>query len=756
MRSAIRPDRPRRLGPRALAGAALLAACAWSCARSAPGRQELLLDPQLVPAEQASFEQSFADGPASIRLGAGWQIPEKGPAGSHRPGLAWAEQHARIYFGVPLAPAADLVAVGLPLVFPGAPPQVLRPVLNGRRLADQPMPAGWSELRVPLPSWALRSPINTLDLHFAYEAVPAKVGLGGDQRQLAAAFDVLAVVPHGAPLAAEDDGATAAGSGRRLLLSRRPWALPLPPARRVEVELGAVHHAVPGLRLGIDLATWDNRRRRIWQGPADEAFGRSLSISVAGQRPARLLFELEEGGGEAVAPAQPVWMEPPAIRSVPALDRRARRPHVFIYLIDTLRADALGVYGSRRPASPRIDEFSRDAVVFDQAASASSWTLPSTFSVLSGLYPSHHGLTLPGDRLAADVRAWLPEVLARQGYETLGITQWLLGADAFGLDRGFDSFYMNIRQADKQPSPAARWFLWQHLLRRRHPEQPLFTFLHVVDPHALYRPVGEDARFARERPGTLPLWMYDPNYFMARGLGRNPADLAHLRALYDGEVHAADRAFGTFVDLLKFFGLYDDSVIVLLSDHGEEFAEHGGYSHGRTLYDELVRVPLIVKLPRGQGAGTRAAAPVSLVDVAPTLAALAGAAPADLAFDGLPLPPAGPAGAGGLDDPAGGRRRIYAETHAEAVNLRSVRLGSLKCIRSLSGIDQFAQPAPACQCFDLAADPRERSPLAAADRRTAPCRTLLLAPLPGAGARVLHVPLTAETAANLRALGYIR
>jgi arylsulfatase A-like enzyme len=442
-------------------------------------------------------------------------------------------------------------------------------------------------------------------------------------------------------------------------------------------------------------------------------------------------------------------MEPPVIETVQGAERPAARPDVFVYLIDTLRADALGAYGAARPASPRIDAFSRDAMVFDHAYSSAAWTLPATFSVLSGLYPSHHGVALPGQRLPPQRGPWLPELLSQSGYETLGICQWMLGGDPFGLERGFESFYLDVRESGKNRSSAIRWFLWRHLLDRRHPDRPLFVWMHAVDPHALYQPRGEDGLFARQHPGTLPAQLYDPQLFLAQGLGRRPADVEHLRALYDGEVHAADRRFGVFVDLLKFFGLYDESVIVLLSDHGEEFNEHGGFNHGRTLYDELLRVPLIVKLPQARRAGARVAAPVSLVDVAPTIARLAGvAAVPRQPFDGVSL-----LGAGG-----GRQRPILAETRADGVDLEAVRLGAWKCIANHAGIDQFGRPAPAVQAFDLAADPRERRPLPPSAARLARCRALLHDALSSAGtaATAARPQLPPDERARLHALGYVR
>src|SRR5260370_2685825 len=166
------------------------------------------------------------------------------------------------------------------------------------------MPKDWTELRVPLAASALTSPINTLDLFFAYQAVRAKVGRGADERALAAAFALLAVVPHGEPLAAgSGTEGPCAQRDRRLVLCSRPTALPLPPARRIDVQLGAVRAAADGLQLGVDLETWDHSRRQLLRRAAASAVRRSLAISVPDQRPARLL--LEAGGGAHHAAAGP-------------------------------------------------------------------------------------------------------------------------------------------------------------------------------------------------------------------------------------------------------------------------------------------------------------------------------------------------------------------------------------------------------------------------------------------------------------------
>jgi arylsulfatase A-like enzyme len=725
----------------------------------------MLFDPQMGPAEQTYFRQTFEGRPGSIRLGPGWFEEEK-DWGKDHPGVSWAERVARVYFGPLTARPAELVALATPFVYPGAPRQTVTPVLNGRELPTVTMAADWGELRIPLPADALTSPVNTLDLHFGYEAVPAKVGVGGDDRSLAAAFNLLAVVPAGEPLAAKRSAVLGQGPGRQLVLWREPIALPLPPATRYEVRMGSVQGA--GQRLAIDFDAARGPQRRLWEGPAEEAAGRSFTVTTRRPRAARLLLTRRvEGQADAPADREAVEMTAPEVDARPRRERTGGPPDVFLYLIDTLRADAVGVYGAHRATTPEIDRFSQDALVFAEARSPSSWTLPATASILSGLYPSRHGVTVAGARLGTEQSPWLPTLLSRRGYETIGVSQWLLGGDTFGLDRGFSSFYVDVRQNAKTRSATVRWFLWRHLLARQHPESPLFCYLHVVDPHARYRPDGQDRGFADEQPGTLPPNLYDPDLFMLQGLGKNPADVAHLRALYDGEVHAADRQFGSFLSQLRFFDLYDESLIILVADHGEEFGEHGGFDHGRTLYEELLRVPLIVKLPRSWKLTGRVTAPVSTVDLAPTILELVGGmAGQDLQGRSLlttahAAPADGASGAAYAAEAAGSRQRpLFSETQVDALNLKAVLLGTVKCIANVantSRIDRFSRPAPPFQAFDLARDPHERSPLSPAAHGVERCKQELQAWLanPAAGPAERR-PLAPADQAKLRSLGYIR
>jgi arylsulfatase A-like enzyme len=639
--------------------------------------------------------------------------------------------------------------------------------LNGHKLPTVTLASGWSEIRIPLPPYALAAPINILDLFFDHDAVPAKVGMGPDTRTLAAAFNLIAVLPRGEALREKRSEVRGPGVERQLVLRRQPIAIPLPPATRYEVRLGAVRGA--GQRLAIDFDDTSGPRRRLWEGPAAEAAWRRFNFTAATPRTARLVLSRWVAG--QLSPAAPaddtghtpeltIEMSPPEVYAKPDRGRRGGPPDVFLYLIDTLRADAVGVYGARRATSPAIDRFSRDAVVFAAARSPASWTLPATTSILSGLYPSRHGVTVPGARVPRGFLPWLPTLLAGRGYETVGISQWLLGGDAFGLNHGFSSFYVNVRQNAKTRSASARWFLWRHLLARPPQAKPLFCYLHVVDPHARYLPGRRDRAFADEHPGTLQADLYDPHSFLDLGLGKNPADVAHLRALYDGEVLAADRQFGRFVSELKFFDLYDESLVILVGDHGEEFADHGGFDHGRTLYEELLRVPLIVKFPRSWKLSGRVETAVSTLDLAPTILEAAGGTggggEGGQGFQGASLT-ATARNESGEHGAVTGARPVFSETRIDALDLKAALLGTVKCIANATGVDRNARPAPAFEAFDLAHDPRERSPLAPTDRGVELCKRELQSFIAHPGASFLERrPLAPEDEAKLRSLGYLR
>jgi arylsulfatase A-like enzyme len=291
------------------------------------------------------------------------------------------------------------------------------------------------------------------------------------------------------------------------------------------------------------------------------------------------------------------------------------REYVFIICADTLRADHLPVYGYPRDTAPNTVEFSKDGVVFENAYAQSPWTLPSHMSLFTSLYEYNHGVKKNG---ALDpAMPFLVEALSKR-FATRSINGggWLKGV--FGFYRGFD-YYKSYGRCGATPQ-SAKWlfhFAMEDLKFNRRPRN--FYFLHSYQMHAPYQPPRKflehfNRKPARRRMGT-PLQMTAAN--------TAPEKIEKTRQivtdLYDGEIRAFDHWFGEFIGFLKKKNIYDRAMIIFLSDHGEEFFEHKGWGHSHAVYNEVARVPLIIKFPEGRFKGTRISHEAGLIDVMPTI-----------------------------------------------------------------------------------------------------------------------------------------
>lgn len=350
-----------------------------------------------------------------------------------------------------------------------------------------------------------------------------------------------------------------------------------------------------------------------------------------------------------------------------------RRPNVVLISIDTLRADHLSAYGYRRETSPALDRLARGGVLFERAISPTSWTLPAHLSMLTGLEISAHGI--------ADDRQWsfvgadgapvpprlhgifLSEFLRDAGYRTAGFHTWKYLEEQFGFGPGFEvyerlghTFYSHpvvskrfdalraandteglLRLRDEHPelfdprrksTPEVleRARSWIAGVRRESPERPFFCFLHLFDVHDPYVPPPPfDTRFDPDYAGSIDGRNVTSPDSPVRG-DMDPRDLEHLIALYDGEIAYVDSQLGSFLGWLAAQGLAEDTLVIVTSDHGEEFFEHGHKTHRRQLHRESVHVPWILSWPGRLPAGLRVPGTVGLVDLTPTVLGLVGVA----------------------------------------------------------------------------------------------------------------------------------
>ena len=453
-----------------------------------------------------------------------------------------------------------------------------------------------------------------------------------------------------------------------------------------------------------------------------------------------------------------------AARAGIAGDERAERNgagNVLFIVIDTLRADHLPSYGYAKGSTPHLDRFAEDAVRFDQAFTNSSWTRPSFASILTGRLPSSHGVMAKSDALPSSLTT-LPESLAEVGYTSAGYATNYNVAPYFNFQQGFDEYYylepeFVLGADDASAKLLLVQFLRQRLERFRATRGDVLPGTAYQDAETVNRAILGWIDGAARAPWFLFVGYMDPHdpYFThpydGSGYARaahprpDPSEAPALRTLYDGEITYWDAEFGKLVDALRSRGLYDDLTIIITSDHGEEFDDHGGFWHGTTLYDEQVRVPLFVKLPGSRRGGTVVGHWVQSIDLMPTL----------LGLLKIPIPEGVQGG-----DAFRGTDVIYAEESHEGNVLESVRelrgTDEYKLITANVGNPRGLDPV---ELYRVDLDPRETRNLAKAesDEVVASTKTLVTqrALAIEDAVSATSVELDEDVAAHLEALGYI-
>jgi len=441
-----------------------------------------------------------------------------------------------------------------------------------------------------------------------------------------------------------------------------------------------------------------------WVGAVLLRYRRGLVTAAAG-----LACCLAISSGAAVLASQ--HTVEPVVRHTTA-GRAQAHPNVILIIADTLRADALSCYAAPPGTTPAVDRFAGEAVRFENTFSQSTWTRPSIATILTGLYPSVHGAVHKMDALPDGVTT-LAEALRANGYWTAGVVSNINVAPVFNFQQGFEEytylapdfyfwatdsvtqlaiykglrvlherlfrdriyFYHYYQDAQIVDDAVAKWL-------DQKPPHPFFLFIHYMDPHDPYFEIPYNG------------------HGVARVITPNPpADQAdRLHHLYMGEVTYLDRYLGLLISRLKSIGLYDDTVLAVTADHGEEFQEHGGWWHGTSLYQEQMHVPLIVKRAPEPRAGTVESRFARSLDIASTLMAAAGLqVPAEFEGQDLFAPH-------GAQEPP-----LFAEEDLEGNVLASFRIGAWKLITANANNPRGLKPV---ELYDLSQDPGEHRNLA--------------------------------------------
>jgi arylsulfatase A-like enzyme len=428
--------------------------------------------------------------------------------------------------------------------------------------------------------------------------------------------------------------------------------------------------------------------------------------------------------GAAPSFTTPLWNAGQIVAEKP----ESKTPNVVLVSLDTLRADLVGVYGSRFPTTPNLDRFAEEAVLFEDVTAPYPSTTASHMSMLTGFYPGVHGVLAPGTQLSTQITL-LSEIFAAHGYQTVGITEDAMVAAKSGFSRGF-GYYREYKGFDplandgfvKEGVTSALEWLDAHRGER------FFLFLHTYQVHDPYTPEKEFDLFSD-----------------ASLVGEEHKQERNLRA-YAGEVLYTDAQIGRLLDGLYERGLSGETVVLITADHGEAFGEHGAQGHTWSMIDEVLRIPLLLRAPGQVPEGVRIASPVSLVDVPPTL----------LALTKIPVPK-GLQGTNLLDviaDADSYRDRAVFSEHGRGKDASVVvRKGPQKWM---------FRPRTKTKAFDLSADPDETEPEGTAEemaqgealrgeflKQNEANRTRFAKP------KSMFGPLEPEVTDKLRRLGYI-
>ncbi len=313
-------------------------------------------------------------------------------------------------------------------------------------------------------------------------------------------------------------------------------------------------------------------------------------------------------------------------------EQASARPNIILISLDTLRADRLGLYGYERNTSPNLDKFSKEAAIFENASSVTSWTLPAHVSMLSGLYPSSHKVTQKKGNKISEKTKLLAEILKENKYRTFGFANGGYVSSHYGFKRGFEEYPRSGPKGIKNDDQEVRalhkekggtgvgLYRAKEKISELNNKEPFFIFVHTYDIHCPFHPpepyYSKFITNSRTDIDSSKCVQYEESENLTR------EQVWTLSDRYDGNIAWADNTLGEFFDWFDQTEASKNTYVIITSDHGEEFFEHGFVDHANSLYKELVHVPLIVRGPGIQSRHFKET--VSLVDIVPTVLELLG------------------------------------------------------------------------------------------------------------------------------------
>jgi len=603
--------------------------------------------------------------------------------------------------------------------------QKMKVRLNGRRLATAEIPPRWTTIGIEIPQGALRAGANTFEFSFAFRApltepnrqkIQPRFAVRIQEIELAAAPPPQGLIAEARRWIARDNLASPPqypvqifDRTRDRFVVREAGTLVMPVrlstmAHAIEIEIAApagldcrkarLTMDVQGLATGTQSST-KLSIGDLCEGPRAGILTAEVPIDGFAGEDCVLSFAVQpEPAGSVIEIGRPrsITRAPVTARASDeeARVRPGRRPDIVVITLDAARPDRFSCYGYNRPTTPNIDQLSEESLVFTNVFALSPNTRISVPTMITGLSYLNHQVT-EDDLTLGDEATTLAEYLREAGYRTACFSANPNNSRAIGDDQGYDEFFELWTEVPRSVSKKPEYLTERALewLAGFDDTQPLHLQLHFIPPHAPYEPAPEFDLFTD--PAYDGWCDGSPNTLRTidKAIRRiDDADLAHVTALYDGNLRAVDASVARVLHALRSRERWQDTVVLVTSDHGEAFFEHRRMLHNNTVYDEMLRVPFILRLPGGHHPdGLDLNRPATLADIVPTLLATTSLEPTTT-LDGADLLQPGD---------ANDARNLVART-AHQYPLRALRTPQWKLVLTTSG---------QAQLYDLASDPGE-------------------------------------------------
>lgn len=365
---------------------------------------------------------------------------------------------------------------------------------------------------------------------------------------------------------------------------------------------------------------WDKAKRCIFSKVLDptnpshwDIFFEKIEFEDKDIKEGRLLFVTQSHRAKEKKPGISSWVAP---RLYLKKDPKKTR-NIILISLDTVRRDFIGVFNADPELSPNIDSLAKDCVVFENAYSQASWTLPSHVSLLTGLNPASHGTNIDSNTIPEKIKT-LPQFLRERGYINFAYTGLIFYRH--GFPKGFDHY--KFADGTLFPDASKPVFERAEIFIRNYKYRDFFLFLHTMQFHSPF-PSAENIR---QKILKNKRYLMDSSYverlFKKAKYGKslNKEEIEEIKLIYKVAIRTIDEhLIGPLIKTLKEEGIYDQTMIIITSDHGEEIHDHGKFGHGHTLYNELIRVPLLIKFPKSKFAGKKVKKNVRHVDIVPTI-----------------------------------------------------------------------------------------------------------------------------------------